>query len=130
MVDRNEGLTQIYNRFHDPDESGPEISKLRQLHGAMDRAVLEAYGWSDIPTDCGFLLDYEIEEEERGDRKKPLRLRLPDEVHDEVLARLLELSIQRTTEEALSGAHEAKKRSVKKSGKRATVTSKTRDMLS
>ncbi len=30
----------------------------------MDRAVLDAYGWSDIPTDCEFLLDYEIDEEE------------------------------------------------------------------
>ncbi len=29
----------------------------------MDRAVLDAYGWTDIPTDCEFLLDYEIEEE-------------------------------------------------------------------
>jgi hypothetical protein len=130
MVDKNEGLTEVYNRFHDPDESRPEILKLRQLHSAMDRAVLEAYDWGDIPTECEFLLDYEIDEEEWGDKKKPLRLRLPDDVHDELLARLLELSIQRSTEEVLTGAHEAKKRSMKKSGKRARVTSKTKDMFS
>ena len=71
---------------------------------------------------CEFLLDYEIDEEEWGDKKKPSRLRLPDDVHDELLARLLELSTQLTTEEVLSGALEAKKRSAKKSGKRATVS--------
>lgn len=61
MVGCNEGLTKTYNRFHDPNEDGPEIDRLRKLHEAMDRAVLEAYGWTDIPTDCEFLLDYEIE---------------------------------------------------------------------
>jgi hypothetical protein len=70
----------------------------------MDRAVLDAYGWSDIKTDCEFLLDYEIDEEEWGDRKKPWRYRWPDEVRDEVLARLLELNAQRAAEEARSGA--------------------------
>ena len=63
----------------------------------MDRAVLDAYGWSDIPTDCEFLLDYEIDEEEWGNRKKPYRLRWPDEVRDEVLARLLELNAERAS---------------------------------
>ena len=43
----------------------------------MDRAVLDAYGWDDIPTDCEFLLDYEIAEEEWGKRKKPYRYRWP-----------------------------------------------------
>ena len=61
MVQNNEGLTKTYNRFHDPNENGPAIDRLRKLHEAMDRAVLEAYGWADIPTDCEFLLDYEIE---------------------------------------------------------------------
>ena len=28
----------------------------------MDRAVLDADGWTDIPTDCDFLLDYELDE--------------------------------------------------------------------
>ena len=44
----------------------PGIATLRELHAAMDRAVLDAYGWTDIPTDCEFLLDYEIDEEECG----------------------------------------------------------------
>jgi hypothetical protein len=73
--------------------------------------VLEAYGWNDIPTDCEFLLDYEIDEEEPGNRKKPYRYRWPDEVRDEVLARLLELNTERAKEEARSGAAASKKRS-------------------
>ena len=91
MVRNNEGLTKTYNRFHNPDERAPDILKLREMHAAMDRAVLDAYGWSDISVDCVFLLDYDIDEEEWGNKKKPYRYRWPDEVHDEVLARLLRI---------------------------------------
>jgi hypothetical protein len=108
MVRNDEGLTKTYNRFHDPDERDPEILKLRELHAAMDRAVLEAYGWTDIPTGCEFLLDYEIDEEEWGARKKPWRYRWPDEVQAEVLARLLELNAERARAETRSGAAAAK----------------------
>ena len=48
MIANNEGLTKTYNRFHDPYERSPEIQKLRELHDAMDRAVLDAYGWTDL----------------------------------------------------------------------------------
>ena len=105
MVKNNEGLTKTYNRFHDPNQRDPEIMKLRELHSDMDRAVLDDYGWSDVPTDCEFLLDYEIDEEEWSPRrKKPYRYRWPDDVRDEVLARLLELNAERAKQEARSGA--------------------------
>ena len=71
--------------------------------------MLDAYGWSDIATGCEFLLDYEIEEGEWGNKKKPYRYRWPEEVHDEVLARLLELNAERAREEARSGVATAKK---------------------
>ena len=104
LMGRNgEGLTKTYNHFHDPYEDDPDITRLRDLHAAMDRAVLDAYGWRDIPTDCEFLLDYEIDEEEWGARKKPYRYRWPDEIRDEVLARLLELNAERAAEEARAG---------------------------
>ena len=99
MIDNNEGLSKTYNRFHDRYENDSEIAKLRELHTAMDRAVLDAYGWDGIPTNCEFLLDYEIDEEEWGKRKKPYRYRWPDEVRDDVLARLLELNAQRPKRE-------------------------------
>ena len=43
MVRNNEGLTKTYNRFHDPNEYDLEFAQLRELHSAMDRAVLDAW---------------------------------------------------------------------------------------
>ena len=109
MVRRDEGLTRTYNRFHDPDEDDSDIARLRDLHTAMDRVVLDAYGWTDIPTNCEFLLDYEIDEEEWGNRRRPYRYRWPDEVRDEVRARLLELNAERSEAEQRSEGHEQAK---------------------
>jgi hypothetical protein len=78
MVANNEGLTKTYNRSHDPNERSLEIHKLRELHDAMDRAVLDAYGWTDLVPTCEFLLDYEEDEDEEDGasrRKKPWRYR-------------------------------------------------------
>ena len=120
MVRNNEGLTKTYNRFHDPEECDAEILKLRELHAAMDRAVLDAYGWNDIPTTCEFLLDFDIDEEEWGDKKKPLRYRWPDDTRDEVLARLLELNARRALEESLAGAAASGKRGRKTTAKKSS----------
>ena len=48
MVDADQGLTQTYNLLKDPDCQDPENQHLRELHEAMDRAVLNAYGWTDL----------------------------------------------------------------------------------
>jgi hypothetical protein len=140
MLVNDEGLTKTYNRFHDPNHDGTgvdgrdqadvvrDIERLRKLHAAMDRAVLDAYGWADIPTDCQFLLDYEIEEEEQGDKKKPYRYRWPDEVRDEVMARLLELNRERAKEEGRFGAAATKKGKVP--AKRGPKQADTKDLLS
>jgi hypothetical protein len=48
MVSADQGLTKTYNALKDPANDDPRISELRRLHEAMDRAVLAAYGWSDI----------------------------------------------------------------------------------
>jgi len=69
MRESNKGLTTTYNRFHDPKERSPEVRRLRDLHAAMDRAVLAAYGWSDIETTCGFDLDWC--ESEKADDASP-----------------------------------------------------------
>ena len=110
MIGNDEGLTRTYNRFHDRYENDPDIARLRDLHAAMDRAVLDAYGWSDLATDCEFLLDYAIDEEEWGRKKKPWRYRWSDAIRDEVLARLLELNAQRAAEEERAGAAAGAKR--------------------
>jgi hypothetical protein len=102
MVRNHEGLTKTYNRFHDPNEDSPEIVRLRELHAAMDRAVLDAYGWQDIQPVCEFIPEFDDEEDEdENDRpkKKKYRYKWPEAIHDEVLARLLELNRQRALEE-------------------------------
>lgn len=100
MLDSREGLTKTYNRFHDPNEQGVDILRLRELHAEMDGVVLDAYGWTDLRPTCEFLLDYD--EDQEGDavsnrRKKPWRYRWPDDVRDEVLGRLLELNAARVS---------------------------------
>jgi hypothetical protein len=130
MVRNSEGLTKTYNRFHDPDERHADILKLRELHSDMDRAVLEAYGWGDISTECEFLLDYQVDEGEWGDKKKPWRYRWPNEIRDEVLARLLELNAERAAAEVRSGAMTVKKRSRKRGGTAPQPASHDRDLFS
>jgi len=75
MVANNEGLTSTYNRFHDPAETSPGLLELRRLHGEMDQAVLNAYSWSDVPTACGFGLDYLDTEDDA---------QLPDELQERI----------------------------------------------
>ena len=110
MTDGGEGMTKTYNRFHDIYENDTRSVKLRALHAAMDRAVLDAYGWNDIPTECDFLLDYEIDEATWGRKKKPYRYRWPDTVRDEVLARLLALNAERAAEDACRSASDVRPR--------------------
>jgi hypothetical protein len=68
MVKNDEGLTKTYNRFHDPGEASDEIARLRELHAAMDRAVLDAYEWQDVQPVCGFALDWlDLDDDELAD---------------------------------------------------------------
>jgi hypothetical protein len=99
------------------------IRRLRELHVAMDAAVLTAYGWTDLlpKCTCEFLLDYEDDESESGaeesggrKKKKPWRYRWPEEIRDEVLARLLKLNAARAEEEA-KAASVAESSSIKSS---------------
>lgn len=99
MKCNDEGLTKIYNRFHDPTEDDPAIVKLRELHTTMDREVLNAYGWVDIRTDCDFVPEHSADEEELGKRMQAVRYRWPDSVRNEVLGRLLELNAERAAKQ-------------------------------
>jgi hypothetical protein len=75
MVRTGVGLTSTYNRLHDPTETSSDLLDLRRLHSEMDQVVLAAYGWSDVPTACGFGLDYlDLEDD----------IQLPDEVQQNI----------------------------------------------
>ncbi|PRQ09545.1 RNA polymerase-associated protein RapA [Enhygromyxa salina] len=114
-----------------------EIIKLCELHAAMDHAVLEAYGWHDLAerATCEFQLEYEEDDEDDGGhkrkKKKPWRYKWPQEFHDEVLARLLELNQTYAEEERLAGegpsskkAKPKKKRDKKKPAKKKSSKKK------
>jgi N-6 DNA Methylase len=107
MIRNNEGLTATYNHFHRPDEQSPDIVELRRLHAALDRAVLDAYGWDDIPNTCDFFPEFDEDDEDETGRsnrpkQKKYRYRWPDEVNDEVLARLLAQNSERAVEQGHS----------------------------
>jgi hypothetical protein len=103
MLVRTAGLTSIYNLINDPSCADVDITTVRRLAAAMDCAVLDAYGWTDIKTDCGFFADYTEEDEDGNEVEKSIRYRWPDEVRDEVLARLLALNAERHAEEVKLG---------------------------
>jgi hypothetical protein len=110
-----QGLTTIYNRFHDKVEQSADFKRLRALHHSMDRAVLDAYGWTDIQPVAQHEAEFEEEqsdEDEFSDAKKPkqkFRLRWKEEIRDDVLARLLILNEQRAAAEALEPKIKKKK---------------------
>lgn len=108
MVNRRLGLTDVYNRIHDPAVVDPGIERLRKLHRELDLAVLAAYGWGDLDPGHGF-----------HDTRFGTRYTFEPVVRQEVLDRLLELNFERYAEEVAQGLHD-KKHSKTKRGKAAT----------
>jgi len=106
MLNRQEGLTQTYNRFHNERESAPDIARLRELHIAMDFAVNHAYDWQDLNLAHGF-----------HQTKQGIRFTISPEARQEALDRLLELNFARHEEELKNGLWEKPKAS-KKGGKK------------
>jgi hypothetical protein len=103
MIRSRKGLTKTYNLFHDPGEMSEEMVELRRLHDMMDRAVLGAYGWTEINPTCCFFPEFDDQD---NDDDGAFRYRWPDEIRDDVLARLLVLNQQRYQEEVLAGLHD------------------------
>ena len=96
MVDRDLGLTDVYNLVHDPAERSDErIQQLRNLHVGLDLAVRDAYGWSDLDLGHGF---HDV-------RGQGVRFTFSPEATDEALDRLLELNKERYEAEVAAGLH-------------------------
>ena len=107
MIRTNLGLTKTYNRVHDPAEHNPDIAHLRALHVALDHAVRDAYGWSDLA------LDHHHWATPQG-----TRFTVSPAAKDELLDRLLELNHQRYAAELAAGLHDKKKSRNKPAAKR------------
>jgi hypothetical protein len=95
MISRQEGLTDTYNRFHNPQETAQDIVQLRALHKEMDEAVTRAYGWDDLELGHGF-----------HETKQGVRYTISEAARHEVLGRLLKLNHERYAEEEAMGLHE------------------------
>jgi hypothetical protein len=101
MVTRNKGLTKTYNDFHDRSlRADPEIQRLRELHDAMDRVVLRAYGWDDLAEAAAPVF---LDEDSEDEFVYHDRLFWPSGFRDEVLARLLALNAERHADEVRRG---------------------------
>jgi hypothetical protein len=92
------GLTDLYNRFHDPRDTSERMKDFRELHHEMDLAVLRAYGWTDVDIALDFR---EVGYLPANDR---VRLTVSEAARAELLKRLTELNLERHARDAASGA--------------------------
>jgi methylase of polypeptide subunit release factors len=95
MATLDQGITKVYNAFHNPKIELPAIAQMRELHAQMDRATVDAYGWTDVNLNHGF---YET--------KQGVRFTITEKARREVLARLLALNQERYADEVRRGLHE------------------------
>lgn len=101
MLRRQLGLTDLYNLVNAPrEESDADATVLRSIHSQIDEAVIEAYGWTDIPLGHGF---YTYRQMERWTVNPAARV--------EILDRLLEENHRRAKLEAESSPARQAKRS-------------------
>lgn len=92
MLDTQQGLTDTYNLLKDPYCHETRIEELRRLHEDMDRAVLAAYGWEDIPVPPYVTPTTDAER------------RALEAFGDEIIDRLFVLNAQRAEEEKRQAA--------------------------
>lgn len=92
MSARQEGLTRVYNRFHDPNDTSEDIAGLRSKQIEMDRLVVLTYGWKDLD------LAHDFHETKQG-----IRFTISNTARVDLLQRLLDLNHERHSAESLSG---------------------------
>lgn len=106
MLGRGLGLTKLYNLVHDEGVTSADIRRLREIHVEIDKAVAEAYGWSDLRLNHGF-----------HETRQGIRYTIDPAVQVEILDRLLELNHKRYDEENRKGLHSGARRTPRKSTK-------------
>jgi hypothetical protein len=114
MRQRSEGLTETYNRFHNPNDTAEDIMRLRALHVKLDESVALAYNWNDFPLDHNF-----------HDTRYGARFTISETARHKILDRLLALNHQRHDEAVRAGFGDKKAKAV--SGKRVTRNRKMED---
>jgi hypothetical protein len=103
MLERELGLTKLYNLVHDRGVTDDDIQRLREVHVEIDEAAAEAYGWADLDLGHGF-----------HDTRQAPRFTIAPEVQVEVLDLLLELNHDRYAEEVRQGLHTGRRGNTRK----------------
>ena len=102
MLERELGLTKLYNRVFDKSVTDPGIRVLREIHQEIDEATVRAYGW-DVLLEQG--LDHGFHQIGRE-----TRYTVGPAVQKEILDRLLELNHARYENEVAKGLHDKKRK--------------------
>ncbi|MCX7427972.1 MAG: hypothetical protein NTW96_20380 [Planctomycetia bacterium] len=90
MLARQLGLTRTYNLFHNRECADADIATFRDLHAAIDRAILACYGWMDLDPGHG------LHANERGQ----VRYTVSPTTRREILGHLLALNLEIAAREA------------------------------
>jgi hypothetical protein len=106
-IESGNGKTDLFNAIHDSSNVDSLIERSRLVFKNLDRAVADAYGWTDLQ------LEYDFRETPQG-----IRYTVDEETRQDILDRLLELNHKRHAEE-LEG--EKKSPPAKKKGKKKVL---------
>ena len=93
------GLTKFYNTMHKAETSKDNIERMRELHQAIDEAVVAAYNW-DIDLRHGFHKVPYLPENDC------IRFTISEDARLEVLRRLADLNRKRYKQENDHGLHD------------------------
>jgi hypothetical protein len=119
MQKRGEGLTNIYNCFHNRREKSTDFAQLRSMHIEIDQAVAAAYGWTDLD------LGRDFQPTKQGERYT-----IKETTRRTILDRVLSLNHDRHAEEQTGGAGETVSATVRRGGKKKLKAEKqTLDLL-
>ena len=98
------GLTSFYNMIHSPTINDDAISRFRDVIIALNKKILQSYGWGDID------LNYDFRSDGQLDEKNTIRFMMSDKARAEVVRRLIGLNQQCWEEEEAAGLHKKGKK--------------------
>jgi hypothetical protein len=107
MLARQAGLTATYNLVHDERCTDADIAEMREIHRAIDAAVVRAYDWDDLLA-TGLVHGFH-------DTRQGPRYTIGPVVRQEIQDRLLELNHERYAAEVAAGLHDKRTKSRKRS---------------
>ena len=102
MQRENIGLTDLYNRFHDPADWTESLAELRYLQVEIDERVSGLYGWEDIQLEHDFREVPYLPENDR------MSLAISEKARLEILDRLGRLNRERYEWEVANGLQRRK----------------------